>query len=820
MPSVDKSLLRNGRVVRKLSTYLFFYCLVPVAFFVLLEVVLRTANYGYPAEFFVKEKIDGKEFYVNNYKFSWRFFPKSMARLSASVVVPVRKDKDSYRVFVFGESAAMGDPDPAFSFSRMLQAMLEKKHPDRKIEIYNTAVTAINSHVILPIAKECLKLEPDLFIIYAGNNEVIGPYGLSAALSPFLSQRFFIKAKIWLDQTRTGQWITSFSANEETNRSEWRGMEMFMKNSVRFDHPNLEKIYSHFQMNLTEICNEATEAGVKVVLSTVVTNISDCAPFLSLHSPSIDQASLKEWQQYFDSAVSLADSGLIEKAIEEYQQAFAIDSEYAELNYRLGQCYRRVGKSDQAIELLTRAQDFDALRFRADSRLNDIVKHVAYSFLDKGVFFADSKIFAAQNGASALTGNDLMYEHVHLNPKGNFVLANCILQQVENSLELPSSMEVVGLESCLTRLAYTSFDEMRIAEINVSRMKSPPFTNQYLNKTEVVSMETSLRSLQQELDSVFEMKADRIYSNAVTRYPNDWYLHLNYLRFTHYFNNNSQSLMEAKQLYSLLPFEYLSSVNMGIAHMQLQRYDEAKLFFDRAILINPYFSEAYKNMSVLYEQQGSFYRAGDYLKKSKASDQAQSIFYNRAGVLLAEAKNMDSAIYYFSRAISLDAHFAEPRLNLKRAIDLKNHVLIAPQAPEHSVEYNKANVYFREGNYPEAIKFYQKALRITPSFSNAHNNMGICFIQLNQFEEARNQFTEAIKIDPGFFDAYPNLANVLNELGQYQDAVVILNKGLLVKKDPDLYHLLAEVYLKLGDEISATRCIEQENQIRSLGSSQ
>ena len=49
-------------------------------------------------------------------------------------------------------------------------------------EVANTGSVAINSHVLLPIAKGLAQQRPDLFIIYSGNNEVVGPYGPGTAL--------------------------------------------------------------------------------------------------------------------------------------------------------------------------------------------------------------------------------------------------------------------------------------------------------------------------------------------------------------------------------------------------------------------------------------------------------------------------------------------------------------------------------------------------------------------------------------------------------------------------------------------------------------
>ncbi len=85
-----------------------------------------------------------------------------MARTAYPLMVPKVKPPDTTRIFVFGESAAYGDPEPEFSMSRILEALLEGRHPDRKFEVINTAMTAINSHVILPIARDCASQQGDV----------------------------------------------------------------------------------------------------------------------------------------------------------------------------------------------------------------------------------------------------------------------------------------------------------------------------------------------------------------------------------------------------------------------------------------------------------------------------------------------------------------------------------------------------------------------------------------------------------------------------------------------------------------------------------
>jgi lysophospholipase L1-like esterase len=88
----------------------------------------------------------------------------------------VEKAAGTYRVVILGESAAEGTPNPSFGLGRMLEAMLRLEFPERRFEVINAAMTAINSHVIWLIAQDCRQLKPDLVVVYMGNNEVIGSF--------------------------------------------------------------------------------------------------------------------------------------------------------------------------------------------------------------------------------------------------------------------------------------------------------------------------------------------------------------------------------------------------------------------------------------------------------------------------------------------------------------------------------------------------------------------------------------------------------------------------------------------------------------------
>jgi hypothetical protein len=156
---------------------------LPLLLLGMVEVGLRIFGLGYPTAFFLSSSSHGSPTYVQNPRFGWRFFGRNMARQTEPISITKDKPPGTVRIFVLGESAAFGDPQPRFGLPRMLQAMLEARHPGVKFEVVNAAMTGINSHTILPIARDCARAEGDIWVVYMGNNEVVGPFGAGTVFS-------------------------------------------------------------------------------------------------------------------------------------------------------------------------------------------------------------------------------------------------------------------------------------------------------------------------------------------------------------------------------------------------------------------------------------------------------------------------------------------------------------------------------------------------------------------------------------------------------------------------------------------------------------
>jgi tetratricopeptide (TPR) repeat protein len=454
----------------------------PAVFLCLLEGGLRLAGYGKPTEFFIPDDTPG--FDRTNPSFTAPFIPPSFGIQPLNFRIRRPKPANTLRIFVLGESAAQGMPDPDFGFAEQLRARLRAQFPGRGLELFNLGITAINSHVVRRAARQAMALEPDLLVIYMGNNEVVGPYGPGCAYLSTIPPLGVIRASAWVRGTRTGQLLAGLFARlapAGARARDWQGMETFADDAVRGDDPRLEAVYRNFAANLRDIVEAARERGTRVVLSTVVANLKDSAPFLSLPRRDLSAAEAKAWKEAYDAGVVAWDLGDGASAMGNFREAERIDPQFAETHFRLGGLAEAAGDGARARQEHLDALHWDALRFRPDRRINEIIRATAASAGPAVLLVDAAKELGADPGSAApAAGRDILFDHVHFNWEGNARMARLLAPACARQLgggEAPAAAPLDDAR-CAAALGYTPEARLRMLQTMVQLRLRPPFSSQ------------------------------------------------------------------------------------------------------------------------------------------------------------------------------------------------------------------------------------------------------------------------------------------------------------------------------------------------------
>ena len=98
-----------------------------------------------------------------------------------------------------------------------------------------------------------------------------------------------------------------------------------------------------------------------------------------MHRDGLAPDELQKWQALVEQGANFESARAFDDALMAYQAATKIDDQYAELEFRMARTLWMQGDYTGAKQHFERARDLDSLRFRADSRINEINRAVGSS---------------------------------------------------------------------------------------------------------------------------------------------------------------------------------------------------------------------------------------------------------------------------------------------------------------------------------------------------------------------------------------------------------------------------------------------------------
>jgi len=220
-------------------------------------------------------------------------------------------------------------------------------------------------------------------------------------------------------------------------------------------------------------------------------------------------------------------------------------------------------------------------------------------------------------------------------------------------------------------------------------------------------------------------------------------------------------------------------------------YDNAILYYNKAIKLAPEYISLYNNLGVVYDSKNFYDKAIEvYYEGIRIDSTDYDLFVNLANAY-AQKGNQDKAVKYFTKAIEINPEnelaycnlglaYAKNNDYFKALINYNKAIIIKP---DFEYVYNLIGIlYMNEKKYDKAIEYYQKATKIDPNYAYAHHNLGNVFHENGNIDKAIECWEKVILLNPNQEEAYSNLGIVFKSLKKFNEAIKCFEK--LIKINP------------------------------------
>ena len=244
--------------------------------------------------------------------------------------------------------------------------------------------------------------------------------------------------------------------------------------------------------------------------------------------------------------------------------------------------------------------------------------------------------------------------------------------------------------------------------------------------------------------------------------------------------------------------EYAPLWNLkGIAYTETNNSQGALAAFERAVVLDPRYYNAWKNYGIVLARTRQYSEAEKvflYLRKL-VPDEPKVLLV--LGNLRIESQDGYGAIKYFQKGLSMN----------DKDPDLWNRL---------------AYTYHGMKQYDKAITTYEKALTVDPKHLMARKYLGILYLNKKDFASAEKEFKRLIKDFPDNHIGWYQMGYLFRNKGEWKKAIDCYMKASVIGKkdgsggDADSLVEAALVYEHLGDK-ERSRSLFREARKRAPG---
>ena len=253
------------------------------------------------------------------------------------------------------------------------------------------------------------------------------------------------------------------------------------------------------------------------------------------------------------------------------------------------------------------------------------------------------------------------------------------------------------------------------------------------------------------------------------------------------------------QAIRLCPGQAVFVSNRGVVTAALGQRDEAAVFYREALALAPDYADAHNNLGNVLDEQQQFEAAlRHYRRALELNPEFGDALFNQAR-LLERMGLVSEAIACYRRAFErtpADAGVAMRLGNLLKqtcqhaeaAACFERAVVLAPD--DINARFNLAYTYDAQNRFVEARAMYESALALR-SDAHVHTNLAFTLMSLSLYDEAEEHYREAIRLKPTLSEAHHQLGMLRLRQGDFHEGWRLYEHRTMTTTGPHHYLPLA-----------------------------
>lgn len=230
----------------------------------------------------------------------------------------------------------------------------------------------------------------------------------------------------------------------------------------------------------------------------------------------------------------------------------------------------------------------------------------------------------------------------------------------------------------------------------------------------------------------------------------------------------------------------LKEKDLGNAAYKKKEFDTAIEHYNKAIELDPTNITFYSNKAAVLFEKKEYDNCIELCKQAVEVGREQRAEYTliakaltRIGNAYVKKDNLKDAVMWFDKSLSehRDPELVKKKKEIEKELaEREKKAYINPELAEK--EKMLGNELFKQGNYPDAMKHYNEAVKRDPDNAILYSNRAACYTKLMEFPRALEDCEMCIKKDPTFIKGYIRKGAALIAMKEYGKAQLAFERAL------------------------------------------